>query len=75
MDSERNPKRLRPQESPSAKVPNFVPLLQGPQDIDLTERLKAAGELLGIQILDHVIVTDTSTQAPEFRAVFMGYPV
>ncbi len=30
-------------------------------DIALTERLKAAGELLGIPILDHVIVTDTST--------------
>ena len=31
------------------------------EDIDLTERLKAAGELLGIPVLDHVIVTDTST--------------
>ncbi len=30
-------------------------------DINLTERLKAAGELLGIPVLDHVIVTDTST--------------
>ncbi len=33
----------------------------GTDDINLTERLKAAGELLGIQILDHVIVTDTAT--------------
>ena len=31
------------------------------EDIELTERLKAAGELLGIPVLDHVIVTDTST--------------
>jgi len=30
-------------------------------DILLTRRLKEAGELLGIQLLDHVIVTDTGT--------------
>lgn len=29
-------------------------------DIELTKRLKAAGDLLGIQLLDHVIVTDTA---------------
>ena len=29
-------------------------------DILLTRRLKEAGELLGIQLLDHVIVTDTA---------------
>jgi DNA repair protein RadC len=31
------------------------------EDIALTKRLQAAGELLGIQLLDHVIVTDTAT--------------
>jgi DNA repair protein RadC len=31
------------------------------EDIALTKRLKAAGDLLGIQLLDHVIVTDTAT--------------
>ena len=30
------------------------------EDIELTKRLKAAGDLLGIQLLDHVIVTDTA---------------
>lgn len=30
-------------------------------DILLTRRLKEAGELLGIELLDHVIVTDTAT--------------
>ncbi|MFC1609568.1 RadC family protein [Myxococcota bacterium] len=31
------------------------------EDLVLTERLKAAGELLGIQLLDHVVVTDEDT--------------
>lgn len=29
-----------------------------PEDLAFTKRLKAAGELLGIAVLDHVIVTD-----------------
>lgn len=28
------------------------------EDIDVTERLKQAGELIGIEVLDHVIVAD-----------------
>jgi DNA repair protein RadC len=31
------------------------------EDIDLTKRLKAAAELLGIAFLDHVVVTDAGT--------------
>ncbi len=38
-------------------------------DINLTERLKAAGELLGIPLLDHVIVTDTTTVSLLERAL------
>jgi DNA repair protein RadC len=30
------------------------------EDIKLTKRLKAAGELVGIQLLDHVIVSDSA---------------
>jgi DNA repair protein RadC len=30
------------------------------QDLDLTKRLKSAGELMGIPLLDHVIVTNKS---------------
>jgi len=30
------------------------------EDIALTERLQRAGELLGLQLLDHLIVTDTA---------------
>jgi DNA repair protein RadC len=32
-----------------------------PEDLALTKRLQAAGELLGIKLLDHVVVTDTAT--------------
>ena len=31
-----------------------------PADDELTRRLKSAGELLGIRVLDHVVVTDKS---------------
>ncbi len=31
------------------------------EDVELSKRLKTAGELLGISMIDHVIVTDTST--------------
>jgi DNA repair protein RadC len=31
------------------------------EDLHLTQRLKAAGDLLGIALLDHVLVTDTGT--------------
>jgi DNA repair protein RadC len=30
-----------------------------PQDIEITKRLKESGELLGIRLLDHIIVTKT----------------
>ena len=31
-----------------------------PEDRELTRRMKAAGELLGIPVMDHVVVTDDS---------------
>ncbi|OGG61847.1 hypothetical protein A3C87_00415 [Candidatus Kaiserbacteria bacterium RIFCSPHIGHO2_02_FULL_49_34] len=34
-----------------------------PEDIDVTHRLKNAGEILGIHLIDHVIVTDTKYQS------------
>lgn len=35
-------------------------LIASQSDIDITERLKNAGELLGIKLLDHFIITKTS---------------
>ena len=29
-----------------------------PEDLDVTERLKNAGEIMGIDVLDHVIIGD-----------------
>ena len=31
------------------------------EDIELTKRLRDAGEILGIEVLDHLIITDTSS--------------
>lgn len=31
-----------------------------PEDIDVTERLKEAGELLGVEFLDHLIVCENN---------------
>ncbi|PIR83893.1 DNA repair protein RadC [Candidatus Kaiserbacteria bacterium CG10_big_fil_rev_8_21_14_0_10_51_14] len=31
-----------------------------PEDIQLTRRIAQAGELLGIEVLDHLVITDTS---------------
>ncbi|RUS50031.1 DNA repair protein RadC, partial [Kurthia sp. 3B1D] len=31
-----------------------------PEDIDVTERLKEAGELLGVELLDHLIVCENN---------------
>jgi hypothetical protein len=42
---------------PPCSSPLFAP---SPEDIALTKRLKAAGELVGIQLLDHVIVSDAA---------------
>lgn len=36
--------------------PSTVPS-PSPQDVEVTERLQRAGEILGIELLDHVIVT------------------
>ncbi|OGG59925.1 hypothetical protein A3C89_03215 [Candidatus Kaiserbacteria bacterium RIFCSPHIGHO2_02_FULL_50_50] len=39
-----------------------------PEDIDVTIRLKNAGELLGINLLDHVILTDTTYKSISLTA-------
>jgi DNA repair protein RadC len=38
-------------------------------DIDLTERLKRAGELLGVEVLDHLVVTDSGYASLRRRGV------
>ena len=37
------------------------------QDIDLTDRIKQAGKLLDIRLLDHIIVTSTDRQYYSFN--------
>ena len=34
----------------------FLPAIPSKEDIEVTKRLKAAGELLGVELLDHIIV-------------------
>ena len=34
--------------------------MPSPEDIELTRKLRKAGELLGIQLLDHLVVTEES---------------
>ena len=40
------------------------------QDIILTKKLVSAGELLGIKVLDHVIVSDTGFYSPKSNEDF-----
>src|SRR3989344_3696143 len=52
----------------SANNPPSGSLEPSPEDIDVTIRLKNAGELLGINLLDHVILTDTTYKSISLTA-------
>ena len=45
-------------------------LSPSPEDIDVTHRLAAAGEILGIQLIDHLIVNDTGFYSLKENGLF-----
>ena len=54
--------------------PSGIPT-PSPEDIDLTRRLREVGEVMGIRIIDHVILGDSSFFSMNDRGLMEGAPM